>query len=100
MITELPWTWVRWDSSMVELSTVDKELEKVVLWCSKCNSCAEKNNDERFPCGFPQKEDAEFILKACNNYHELVKAAKELYNPNGNVSKEQLKELLTKLNEL
>lgn len=78
-----PWTWYAEDASMVTLCQKDKELEVVVLWSTRCESCAKHvTNDQasadRLLCGWPSKEDGDFILAAREAVPALLAEVKRL----------------------
>mgnify|MGYP000482271156 CR=1 FL=1 len=44
---------------------------QTIMWAVKCPSCYKQKDQTRYSCAWPDKEEADFILKACNNYDEL-----------------------------
>lgn len=74
-MTEHPWDWEASDGSMVMLGTKAEhgiDLAKTVMYIHRCKSCRESDRDgSRLTCGFPAKDDADWIVGASLAYHVM-----------------------------
>lgn len=67
-----PWEFVASDASMLDLGTKEKVYECHVLSAYRCESCQKEKDVERFPCLWPNKAQADFLLYAVNNIEAAV----------------------------
>lgn len=96
MLKDFPWNWEASDD-MLMLEGKYNGHDPTIMWAERCPSCHKKDH-ERFPCGWPDKEHADFILKACNNYQEMLGHLRIYYNTVGG-KKPHLSSLFEKLGE-
>ncbi len=97
MLKDFPWNWEASDD-MLMLQGKYSGKDPTIMWAERCPACHKKDY-ERFTCGWPDKEHADFILKACNNYEEMVRIIGNCYcGIDGDISKE-IEVLFEKLGE-
>lgn len=72
-----PWEFAASDASLIDLGTKDDVYEHHVLSACRCESC-QKSDVEKFPCLWPTKDQADFLLFAVNNIEAAAKEIRDL----------------------
>lgn len=80
-----PWIFEADSSDLLFLSREGRYLEAgtIVLWCTRCSTCAAYDEGDKWNCGWPKNNDADFIAHAREDIPALIARIRELETQNG-----------------